>query len=151
MNWERRGDTKIMLIEWVIRKIACLSIAAIMLAGCAETITTQSELAESNNEKLSKLSVGMSKQQVIKFMVKKTYHFGGFNLLRGFNSPSLIIKNPYRSETILGKDGKTFEVIYYVVFIKGRSKTITENDLIPLVFDDNKLAGWGKDYLKKLE
>jgi hypothetical protein len=57
------------------------------------------------------------------------------------------IDNPYRNETLTGKDGKSYEVLYYYTELKQRDDRITDDELTPLVFHDGKLIGWGYPFL----
>jgi hypothetical protein len=57
------------------------------------------------------------------------------------------IDNPYRSETLTGKDGKNYDVLYYYSDLKQRDDKITDDELTPLVFHDGKLIGWGYPFL----
>lgn len=50
---------------------------------------------------------------------------------------------PYRSETLTGKDGKSYEVLYYYTHLKQRDDRITDDELTPLVFQGGKLIGRG--------
>ena len=59
----------------------------------------------------------------------------------------LWIDNPHRSETLMGKDGKPYEILYYYTDIKQRDDKITDDELTPLVFDGRKLIGWGYPFL----
>jgi hypothetical protein len=62
----------------------------------------------------------------------------------------ITVSNPYKSEILEGKD-ETFEVLSYYIDIKqtklGYEATIQDDELIPLVFDNGKLIGWGKSFL----
>ena len=59
------------------------------------------------------------------------------------------IDNPYRSEILTGKDGKSCQVIYYYTELKQRDDKITDDELTPLVFEDGKLIGWGYPFLDR--
>jgi len=48
-----------------------------------------------------------------------------------------VITNPYCSETLKGKDGYTYEVLFYYTDIKKQDGAITDDELTPLVFKDN--------------
>jgi len=96
----------------------------------------------------------MSKEDVTKLMGTKTTSInlsGGSYLLPDSYDK---ISNPYRTETLQGKD-KVFEVWYYYTDIKNRDGAITDDELLPVVFDEGKLIGWGwgfvQDNVKKYE
>jgi len=107
--------------------LLCLS-----FVGCA----TIDSIRAMNRERLMKLSIGMSKQEVLNVMGTQTMQAEGWT-----------VNNPYRSEIMTGKD-KTFEVLYYYTDVKQGDNAITDDELAPLVFDDGKLIGWGWSFLK---
>lgn len=121
----------------------------IFLSGCVSA-TVKSDITEINQESLSKLTVGMSKRQVSKIMRDKVFYLGGLDLAPNgaYFTPTWTIKNPYRSETVQGKDGKSLEVIYYVTNYKTKEKEISDEELTPLVFEDEKLIGWGWEFFQ---
>jgi len=117
------------------------------LIGCA---TTLQQAISPNRENLLKLSIGMSKEEVVRIMGTQSFSAGGSDFIRATNSskgPEVTINNPYRSEILQGKD-KTFEVLYYVTDDKAGSGVITDDDLTPLIFDNGKLIGWGRSFLQ---
>ena len=60
----------------------------------------------------------------------------------------ITLNNPYRVETVK-KGEKTFEVYYYFTGIKHADGKITDDELIPIVFENDQLAGNGWDFFKK--
>lgn len=122
-----------------MRKTIILLISVLFLSGCA----TLPELRVRNRENLVKLSIGMTKEEVLRIMgTRTTKAYQGWD--GGFVD---IINNPYRSETLQGKD-KTFEVLYYYTDIKKADSAITDDELTPLVFEESKLVGWGWGFLQ---
>ena len=119
------------------------------LVGCA----TISAVTTPNRENLMKLSIGMTKDEVIKIMGEDTKTaYENLAMLKnvfswGMGAESQKINNPYRSEILQGKD-KTFEVWYYVTDDKTGKGVITDDCLTPLVFDNGKLIGWGQSFLQ---
>ena len=93
------------------------------LAGCA---TTPLGMIRRNmtRGKLNQLELGMDKQQAV-----------------------ALLGNPYRTETLQGKD-KIFLVYYYWTDIKQTDGAITDDELTPLVFDNDQLIGWGWSFLQ---
>ncbi|MCX5681500.1 MAG: hypothetical protein NT079_04395, partial [Candidatus Omnitrophica bacterium] len=63
-------------------------------------------------------------------------------------SPMWTLRNPCKSKTFQGKNGKPLEARYYIVDGQKESNDIPDSDLTPLVFEDEKLIGWGWDFLK---
>ena len=117
-----------------MRGLAILSMV-LLLVGCASVGSVRTK----NRERLTKLSVGMSKSEVLKTMgTGTTYDY--------FSRPSRI-NNPYRTETLKGKDGKLYEVLHYYTDIKKSDFAITDDELTPIVLLDGKVVGWGWGFL----
>jgi len=94
-----------------------------------------------NRENLNRLSVGMTKEEVLKVMGTKTLRGGG---IYGTGK----ISNPYRTETLLSGDGKTtLEVLFYYTDKKKADGAITDDELTPLVLKEGKLIGWGWSFI----
>ena len=108
------------------------------LAGCSSIYLDTSDLLRARNaEGLAKLTAGLGKQTVMEMM--------GTEPSKGV---FMWIDNPYRSETLTGKDGKSYEVLYYYYTdLKQRDDKITDDELTPLVFQGGKLIGWGYPFL----
>lgn len=62
----------------------------------------------------------------------------------------IMIKAPYRTEK-LELRGKTYNVVYYMTSIQIPDGLIAEDELTPLVFEEDRLQGKGWDYLFKLK
>ena len=123
---------------------------SLFLAGCASTPTynpMQSGNPQEillNESGLKALQDGMSMDQVHKIM--------GQELVIGYayQSPSykpLTIPNPYKSEVIKGTD---YFIEYYIESIRQPDGIVSDNELIPLVFENNKLIGRGWSLLNTL-
>lgn len=107
-------------------------LSLLFVSGCGlDYIRTE------NRRNLAKLSVGMSKNEVIATMGDKVV----FDLRTTVN-------NPYRTEILRGK-GKPFEVLYYYTDIKRADGAIADNELTPLVFDNGHIIGWGWGFLEQ--
>lgn len=108
-----------------------------ILAGCSNFYLDTSDLLRMRNaETVKKLSVGMHQEVVMELM--------GTEASKGV---FMWIDNPYRTETLTGKDGKTYEVLYYYTDLKQRDDKITDDELTPLVFENGSLIGWGYPFL----
>ena len=109
----------------------------LILAGCSNIYLDTSDLLRAQNAgNLRKLSVGLRQDVVVETMGTEP-------------SKSLFmwIDNPYRTETLTGKDGKNYNVLYYYTDLKSRDDKITDDELTPLVFEGGKLIGWGYPFL----
>ncbi|MFC1678081.1 DUF3192 domain-containing protein [Planctomycetota bacterium] len=123
-----------------MKKFILVLLLCIGLVGCVSSLE---KTRTRNRGNLLKLSVGMTKQQVVEIM--GTGSAGGrFGETR--------VNNPYKSEII--QPGATqYEVLYYYtdldsVIYSANPSFITDKDLTPLIFDDGILIGWGKEFLK---
>jgi hypothetical protein len=112
---------------------------ALWISGCSNFYLDTSDLLRAQNTaNLAKLTVGLRKEVVMEMM--------GMEPSKGV---FMWIDNPYRSETLTGKDGKSYEVLYYYIDLKQRDDKITDDELTPLVFEDGKLIGWGYPFLDR--
>jgi len=109
----------------------------LVLAGCGTLMLDPIDvLRDQNHENLQKLSTGMRKDVAMEMM--------GTEPAKGLFQ---WVYNPHRTETVTGKDGKVYEVLYYYTDLKQRDDKITDDELTPLVFEDGKLIGWGYSFL----
>jgi len=131
--------------------------------GC----TTLSSVRSDNRENLNKIKLGMSKDEVLKIMgtdTKTCYDpticgLATFPLYTLFLLPICLINtekitNPYKIETLQSQDEtRNFEILYYYAEKKKEGRilrgeySITDDELTPLVFENNKLIGWGWMFL----
>lgn len=118
-------------MECTMKKLSALFLV-FLLIGCASSIE---QMRTKNRENLLRLSLGMSKFDVLQIMGTETF--------KGIN-------NPYRVETPKGEDGELYEVLFYNTETKNKDRVIDENELIPIVFEDNKLIGWGWAFLSEI-
>jgi hypothetical protein len=85
-----------------------------------------------NKERLQTLRVGMTRAEVEAVM--------GAGVV--VNYKKIQLRNPYRYETLKVSDSKTAEVLYYVT--DGRVWEAPETStLTPLLFENDRLIGWG--------
>ena len=125
-----------------MKKAAVISVLFVLMAGCTSSLD---RVRTVNRRNLLKLSVGMTKERAIATM---GHTIGGGR----FGEPT--VNSPYKSEIIQAKD-KTYEVLYYYTDIKSvvytaNPATIQDSELTPLVFDNEKLIGWGASFLENI-
>lgn len=106
----------------------------ILILNLCSCIVAYNNFLNKNRQDLMKLKIGMTKAEVNRTIRQK-----------GIGIP-YNISNPYKSETLKGKD-KIFEVWYYLTDRKSADGAITDDELTPLIFDDDKLIGWGQSFL----
>ena len=59
------------------------------------------------------------------------------------------ITNPYRTETLKGKDDKFYEVLLYYTDLKKLDGALTDDEMTPIVLADDKVVGWGWGFLNE--
>ena len=104
----------------------------VLFFGCA---ISNKELRTKNRENLLRLSLGMKKFEVLQIMGTQTVN---------------AINNPYKVETPRGKDGLLYEVLFYHTELRNKDRFISDGELVPIVFNDNELIGWGWAFLSNL-
>ncbi len=113
-----------------------------ILGGCSSL--TMSQVASTNRDKLSKLDLGMKKNRALKVMGSKTKTPVCVPEETG-KKQKVIITNPYSNE-IIHTPERILEVYYF--FTDPSNECVVEKkQLTPLVFDNEKLIGWGRDFM----
>jgi hypothetical protein len=95
-----------------------------------EKPSPMAKLAAANDEKLLRVYVGMDRAMVD--MIMKSAH------------------NPAKREQITGRDGRIYEVLFYLNREPGKGKQVTERQMTPVIFKDKKVVAIGKFHLRKL-
>jgi len=109
------------------------------LFGCNTLyIDPVERLRGENRQNLDQLEVGLSRERVLEIM--------GTDPAKGI---FMWVKNPFRTETLTGKSGTSYEVLYYYTQLRERDDKITDDELTPLVFEKDILVGWGYEFLDK--
>ena len=114
-----------------MKKISMLLLVLLIL-GCA---ASSEQIRTKNRENLLRLSIGMKKFEVLQIMGTETVN---------------TINNPYKVETPKGRDGDLYEVLFYHTELKNKDGFITDVELTPIVFKENKLIGWGWAFLSEI-
>ena len=86
----------------------------------AISCTSPGKIRERNRNNLSRLTLDMSRQQVL-----------------------TVMKRPYRSETLSLSNGKRLELLYYHTDLKTPDGAVTDDELTPVVLIEDKVIGWG--------
>lgn len=104
----------------------------LFLSGCMSLEAVRAK----NRDNLMRLSAGMSMQEALSIMGKVSITAEGTQ-----------ITQPYSSARVrLG--GKDMDVVYYYTDLRQADDIITDDELTPLVFEDDRLIGWGRDFVK---
>ena len=131
-----------------------LIVFCVFLTGCA-SVSVDNKVAgkvfsdldgRRNLTNINHVYLGMTYLEVLSIMGDK-FNIGykqdesTFRILE-----PITIRSPYRVELLKLKN-KVYNVIYYYAEIKKSDGIIAEDELVPLVFEDDKLIGKGRDYL----
>jgi len=141
-------EIRIILLEGTLLAQFCLAFqgCGVLLVGAGLgtavvlSQTSVSEAALKNKEKLNRLTYGISKKFALEIMGTKPFRFI-------IDHKDKVVPNPYK--TSKGKmNGKPIDVIYYVTRIEKDDDVYTNSELTPLVFENDRLIGWGWQALK---
>ena len=133
--------------KFLLQNAICVFALITCALGCANTgrekLARQQDVRALHRAHLSILSIGMTKKEVVKIMGSETTTIAE-------KQHREIINNPYKREMVPCKD-KICEVLYYYTDVKKRDWAITEDELTPVVFDNDKLIGWGRAFLENIK
>jgi len=131
---------------------------SLFISGCASLETQPARVpvqtvnvhAKRALTKISHVTLGMSYQEVVSMMNQ--------NIKIGYQASKAVdgayeaisVKNPYRVE-ILNQSNKLYNVLYYFSQINNPDGLISDDELTPCIFYDQKLIGQGWDDLNKLK
>ncbi len=119
-----------------------LAIATSVLLGCANLIHGADHLTRRNQEGLQKLRVGMPLPEVLDAMASREY------LIREVRTADRMrIGNPYRRSYVRLTDGRTATILYYYTQVEEHGDVVSSNELTPLLVRDDRLLGWGREFL----
>ncbi|PIQ89494.1 MAG: hypothetical protein COV72_02775 [Candidatus Omnitrophica bacterium CG11_big_fil_rev_8_21_14_0_20_42_13] len=107
------------------------------LAGCVSFVGFRQPFFSEN---ISRLSEGMAKNEVLKLMSERPE---GTKL-------KWISPIPLKDETLSGEDA-AIEILYYYTGTESWDGVITSDKMTPLVFEKEKLIGWGWDFLNSIK
>ena len=118
--------------------IAILSIGLFPVhAEDVETVSYKTLLSR-NLTNLNKLSVGMTKQQVMELM-------GTFQS----KTSNSVVPNPYMTESML-ISGKQHEVLWYLTKKYPPFTPVKKSQATPVVLKEGRVVGWGDSYLSSI-
>lgn len=130
------------MLRTLPRTLSAIAVVALIIAPLvvqAEQLKL-GKLVESNIKSVSKLSVGMSKADVVKTM--------GTNTAKTNDG---VIENPWTTESFTGRDGGKYEVLYYVTRKNPPFTPIGKFLTTPVVLKAGKVSGWGNEALEKVQ
>jgi hypothetical protein len=134
--------SRIPILVAVVASVACAR---------AQPVPVVVEVGALNRGNLVQLWPGMTRGEVMELM--------GTDLMReyilrhrGFDiswHPDAQIPNPYRSARIRRDYGPEVELLFYYTAAHHSGDVITDDQLTPLVFEEDTLVGWGWSYLNE--
>lgn len=125
----------------------------LLCAGCMsvspkEDLSTQRGQPLATAGRVDQIKDGMTYQEICALMGEGV--IVGYEVNDNNFGDSIDIKNPYREEAINVK-GKVYQVAYFLTRINNADGLIADDELTPVVFEDNHVVGKGSDFLFKLK
>ena len=121
------------------------------LAGCA-TVSEEPAVSAGSFPKslravtqLQLVQNGMLKAEVRSLFDEKVV-IGYEQDPQGHSYVPIILNNPYRLETVK-KGSKVYEIYYYFTGIKQVDGKVTDDELVPVIFENDKLVGKGWNFV----
>lgn len=120
-------------------RVLTKSIVAIVLLACSPGVgnaadpLSLAELASANQGKLVRLSVGMTKEDVLSLMGDHTA-----------TTRDGIVNNPWTVETSIGEDGELYEALFYVIQKNQPFTPVRKSLTTAIVLKDGKVIVWGQ-------
>ncbi|MBI5415423.1 MAG: DUF3192 domain-containing protein [Candidatus Omnitrophica bacterium] len=132
-----------------------IGVYGLALSGCVSLQTMpdapQAPAGQAlRSSRIDRVRVGMTYREAAATMGEKT--------IIGYERPDpqseactpVTVNNPYRKE-FLRMAGRSYDVFYYFTNIRKADGIISDDELTPLVFENNVLIGKGRDSLNKLK
>ncbi len=128
---------------YLMRKYA-LIISLCLLTGC---VTVDRQIGKEFIDPLA-AKKGMTKVSFMKIMGEEVVV--GYDFRKGQDKApdTVTIKNPYRQE-VYQAPNIVFEVLYYFTHIRQSDDEVTDDELTPFIFHEDKLVGQGWYVLNK--
>ena len=132
-----------------------IMVLAFLISGCAIVAAPPSQTTAVNTkavehtfpsaEAIRKLMPGVSREEALALIGRTVTT--GYELKEGSAGEyqPVTVNNPSRSQKIT-KGNNTYEVDYYLTYIRKADGVISDDELTPLVFQDNKLIGEGWEF-----
>ena len=99
---------------------------------------------------IEKVQLGMTYNEVAGIM-SDTINIGyRTSAALGGAYEEVLVKNPYYEE-VLQSGGTQYRVVCYFTHIRKADGVVTDDELTPLVFEENRLIGKGREFLFELK
>ncbi len=112
--------------------------------GCTSLFYGGEGLRTANRSHLGQLQMGMNREQVIQTMGTQGETTCNVIDVLDICTRSEVINNPYRTSGFVAEN-KMYDVLHYWTDVKRRDGVITDDELTPLLFENGKLIGWGRE------
>lgn len=137
-----------------MRKYIFISLA-FWAAGCVSVETLPEEAFSSGGKvvqaRIYSVRVGMTYDEVAAAMGEKAVI--GYDLADAFQGTHkpITVPNPYRKEFFKNGPNKAYDVVYYFTRIQKADGIISDDELTPLIFENDVLIGKGWEDLNKIK
>ena len=126
--------------------IATLVIAA---AVCSTLFMDPLEQFRADNKQnLARIAVGMTRMEV-EGVMGNARAGGGLPEVAFGRVQYLAVRNPMRVENVMASDGSEYVMLFYYTDVRTKDDKVTDDELTPVAFRDNKVAGIGYGFLGK--
>lgn len=120
-----------------LSKLCILAFLMVSLFSCSVNFIYTENVLVKNRENLGRLSIGMTKDEVVSIMGSETVK----------TLEQLIINSPYRVETLKDNNDQNLEILFFYTDEKRDVNKISDDELTPVVLKDGKVQGWGRTFL----
>jgi hypothetical protein len=122
----------------MMRLFFVLLISGMLVNGAHACETAYKELLRQNNDNLTRLNLGMSKDELVQLMTDCSTHVKG----KPFT-------NPFKVDA-WQRGSDTYEVMYYLTRRYQKFTPVRESHTTPVVLKNGKVTGWGRAALEDL-
>ena len=125
-----------------------LFLLVLLIAGCS-TVTMEKPQVSKGFINKEWLREGMTKEEAFAVVGKSiTIGYAIDPQSKSYNPVKII--NPYRAENLRDGD-KKYEVYYVFSGVVNADDIVADDELMPLIFEDNNLVGFGLGALTKIK
>ncbi len=134
-----------------MKRLISLGFCILLVCGC-ESVPSVPALPSISQEgiqkqfiSISQLHSGLSRVQVAELLGKEV--ISGYVLVDELAEQykPITVTNPQRSE-VIKVNNRTYNVDYYLLRIKIADDKISDDELVPIVFENDRLVGSGWDF-----
>lgn len=129
-----------------------LLLCSVLLSGCVtvQTVPEEGIRKDIPSSRIGSVRAGMTSREVAATMGEKTTIGYERTDPTAVAYTPVTVNNPYQKESLI-QAGKTYDVFYYFTRVQKADGIISQDELTPLVFENDVLVGKGWDFLNKLK